>query len=331
MSAFTIYTATYYSEATIIATGETIYNVQPASGSNPFFGASTYTEQAGADNNITPNETLTADYVLPLGTDAVYLGTISYQSPIDGVTREFFVIDDALDSSVLLGTYTPNLAHGHFPTSFLPADIQATSFTPCFLTGTLIETPQGTVNVEELTVGDAVCTQSGTVVEVLWVGQRTVGTFFAGPHMQPVRIRAGALGEGLPLADLTVTADHGMVIDSYVINASALVNGDTIDFVPMDELEDSFTVYHIETENHDVILANGAPAETFVDAVARSHFDNYQEYLDLYGAERIISEMALPRISSRRLLPQVIADRLGMVGTIGEAIKSQAQQEAAHY
>jgi len=46
-----------------------------------------------------------------------------------------------------------------------------------------------------------------------------------------------------------------------VINASALVNGTTIDFVPMAELDSSFTVYHIETEAHDVIQARPAILE----------------------------------------------------------------------
>ncbi|MEM9764783.1 MAG: Hint domain-containing protein, partial [Pseudomonadota bacterium] len=98
--------------------------------------------------------------------------------------------------------------------------------------------------------------------------------------------------------------------DGMVINASALVNGDTIDFVPMAELADSFTVYHVETESHDVILANGAPAETFIDVASRRAFDNYQEYLDLYGHERIIQAQPLPRISSARLVPQAIKARL---------------------
>ena len=73
-------------------------------------------------------------------------------------------------------------------------------------------------------------------------------------------------------------------------------------------------MYHIETENHEVILANGVPAETFVDVVTRSHFDNYQEYVELYGAPKIIPEMPYPRISSARLLPQAIKDRLGISG-----------------
>ncbi|MEL7115480.1 MAG: Hint domain-containing protein, partial [Pseudomonadota bacterium] len=127
---------------------------------------------------------------------------------------------------------------------------------------------------------------------------------------EPVCITAGAMGGGLPHSDLYVSADHGMVLDGLVINASALVNGDTIRFVSASELPRMFIYYHIETEAHDVILANGAAAETFVDAVSRRDFDNYQEYLELYGTERIIPEMPMPRISSQRLVPHATKDRL---------------------
>ena len=50
--------------------------------------------------------------------------------------------------------------------------------------------------------------------------------------------------------------------------------------------------------------------ESVIDAAGRAAFDNCQEYLDLYGAERIIPEMDRPRISSRRLVPHAIKDRL---------------------
>lgn len=181
----------------------------------------------------------------------------------------------------------------------------------CFAAGTQISTPCGDVMVEDLKIGDVVLTTSGAEVPVKRIGRQTISKLRHGPARQPVRIRAGALGPGVPQADLVVTADHGMLIDGYVINASALVNNDTIDYVPTDELEDSFTVYHVETEFHDVILANGAPAETFIDVAGREAFDNYQEYLDLYGAERIIPEMAAPRISTARLLPEAVKRRLG--------------------
>lgn len=107
-----------------------------------------------------------------------------------------------------------------------------------------------------------------------------------------------------------------VIIDGLVICAAALVNGTTINWVPMAELPDHVTYYHIETEDHDVILAYGAPAETFVDAAGRAAFDNYQEYLDLYGAERIIPEMDRTRISSKRFLPDAIKARLAIVDEV---------------
>lgn len=45
-----------------------------------------------------------------------------------------------------------------------------------------------------------------------------------------------------------------------MINASALLNGKTIDWMPMEELGECHKVYHAGTEAHDVILTNGVPA-----------------------------------------------------------------------
>ncbi len=57
-------------------------------------------------------------------------------------------------------------------------------------------------------------------------------------------------------------------------------------------------------------FANGAAAETYVDYVQRRVFDNYTEYLALYGEERTIREMPLPRISTARLVPAELRARL---------------------
>ncbi|WP_323769906.1 Hint domain-containing protein [Antarctobacter sp.] len=207
-------------------------------------------------------------------------------------------------SSAYVASNNPTLGPGVVNASSDP------SYTYCFAAGTLIATPTGDIPVETLTIGDTVLTAAARPVPVRWIGRQTLRSLFSGPGKQLVRIRAGALGDGLPYSDLTVTADHGMILDGHVINASALINGTTIDFAPLAELEDSFTVYHVETEAHDVILANGAPSETFIDYRDRRAFDNFNEYLDLYGVERIIPEMARPRISSRRMLPQQIRDCL---------------------
>ena len=221
-----------------------------------------------------------------------------------------FVDPNVIEVLIVVPTGT-SVTDFNFPNPIDYSSRETDSFTACFAAGSIISTPEGPCAVESLRIGDKVCTASGGAVAVKWVGCQTLRKWQHGAQMQPVRIRAGALGNGLPHSDLTVTADHGMILDNHVINASALVNGDTIDFVPMAELEDSFTVYHVETEDHDVILANGALAETFVDAATRSHFDNHQEYLDLYGVERIIPEMHRPRITARRLLPETLKAQLG--------------------
>ncbi|GAW35837.1 hypothetical protein RA2_02905 [Roseovarius sp. A-2] len=183
----------------------------------------------------------------------------------------------------------------------------------CFAAGTRIATPDGECAVEALEIGDMVLTAAGTTVPVKWMGRQTVHKVFTPKErFVPVRVKAGALGNNLPHTDLLVTADHALIIDELAINAGALVNGTTIVFERVEDLPQKVTYYHIETEDHNVVLANGAAAETYVDYIERRGFDNYAEYVDLYGEERTIIEMARPRISSARLLPPSICARLGV-------------------
>ncbi len=184
----------------------------------------------------------------------------------------------------------------------------------CFAAGTAIATPKGEVTVESLAIGDRILTAAGRDVAVKWVGRQTVSTIFAGStdRVRLVRISAGALGNGLPRRELRVTADHALLIEGLLVNAGALVNGTTITFEPLAMLEAEYVIYHIETEDHDVILAEGTPVETFIDYVARRAFDNYSEYLELYGEDRTVPEMVYPRISSARMLPQDLKRRLGL-------------------
>lgn len=181
-------------------------------------------------------------------------------------------------------------------------------FTVCFAPGTAIATPEGAVAVEALSIGDPVLTADGRTVPVKWVGRQTRAPLFQ--RIRMIRVAAGALGDGLPLRDLVLTADHALLIDGLLINAGALVNGTTI--TELRDLPERVTVYHIETEAHDVILAEGTPTETFIDYAGRQAFDNYAEYVALYGADRAIAENPAPRISSARMLPAALCARLGI-------------------
>lgn len=193
----------------------------------------------------------------------------------------------------------------------------ADAFLYCFGPDTMIATPGGERRVDHLQIGDAIQTASGDEIAVKWIGRQQVRPFLMSERAEPVRLRAHALGQGLPHSDLTVTADHGLVLDGLVINAGALVNGDSIAYVPAADLPVSdvtgrFTVYHLETEGHEVLIANGLPAETFIDVAGRKGFENYAQYLELYGVERVIPEMKNDRITTQRLLPEALRKQLGL-------------------
>ena len=118
----------------------------------------------------------------------------------------------------------------------------------------------------------------------------------------------------MPHSDLTVTADHAMLFDGVLCLAETLVNGTSIVRAPLSELGDSYTVYHVETEAHEIVLANGVPAETFVDDVSRRAFDNYAEFKALHGGPPEMKELPYPSASNVRHLPARIKTRFGICG-----------------
>ncbi len=232
------------------------------------------------------------------GTFDVFQGTLEYNG------QTFLVSTDGFQY-VLWSS--EDIADVDFPPSFELSDIVATSFTVCFAPGTAIATPDGDRAVENLTIGDLVRTTGGQDVAVKWIGRQTVSTRFnAAARLRLVRVLAGSLEGGLPSADLTITADHGLLIDGIICHAGALVNGSTVVDVPLRDCGETYTVYHIETEAHELVLANGMEAETFIDNVSRRAFDNFAEYRALYGETPGMPEMSYPRATSTRMVPERI-------------------------
>lgn len=185
-------------------------------------------------------------------------------------------------------------------------------FVTCFLAGTAIATARGGVAVEDLVAGDRVMDPDGRQLAVKWIGRQTVVTIF-GPAEQswPVVIETGALGPEQPARDLRVTPDHAFLLDGVLVQAGALVNGTTIRRLTPGELGERYTVFHIELDDHALVLAEGVPAETYVDNVTRRRFDNYAEYAALHGdVGAVIAEMGVPRVKSARQLPRALRERL---------------------
>lgn len=190
-----------------------------------------------------------------------------------------------------------------------PADTNALAV--CFLEGTLILTTDGETPVEALREGELLVTADGRTVPVKWMGRQTLSARFGTPErLLPVRIRASALADNVPCRDLVVTSDHGILVDGVMAQAGSLVNGVTIERVPMSEMPEIFTCWHIETDAHEVVVAEGAPAETFIDNVSRQAFDNYTEFEHRWPNPTEMVELPYLRVSGRRQLPRKLADRL---------------------
>jgi hypothetical protein len=179
----------------------------------------------------------------------------------------------------------------------------------CFARGTLIHTTGEAIPVESLTTGSTVQNKSGGIAECRWIGyQRRTPEFAQFQDYLPVKISAGALDDNLPLRDLYLSPDHAVLVDGHLIHAKALVNGKTI--VQMTQWAGDIEYYHIETESHEIIYAEGVPCETFIDNVSREQFDNYAEYQALYPNTRMMKELPLPRVKFKRQLPLAIRQRL---------------------
>lgn len=135
---------------------------------------------------------------------------------------------------------------------------------PCFTAGTLIDTPDGPRPVEEIAVGDLVMTQDNGAQPVRWHGSRSV----AGQgKFAPIRFAPGAIGNDRALL---VSPQHRMLIggwraelffgeDEVLVAATHLVNGDTINRVPMRQI----TYHHLMFDQHEIVMAEGVPAESF--------------------------------------------------------------------
>jgi ELWxxDGT repeat protein len=179
----------------------------------------------------------------------------------------------------------------------------------CFAPGTRIRTPAGEAVVETLRRGDLVVVTDGRSIPITWIGRQTVSTWFGDPlRVLPIRIRAGALAANVPSRDLLVTPDHAVLVDDVLIQAGALVNGTSI--VRERNVPERLTYYHIELDDHSLLLAENTPAETFVDNVDRLPFDNWAEHEALYPNGKPIVEMSYPRAKAHRQVPQAIKYQL---------------------
>ena len=180
-------------------------------------------------------------------------------------------IIDGIDYSAQIGDIDLTLENGGSPVTGVDLNFDTTNVV-CFTRGTLIRTAQGDVPVETLKPGALVATRDAGNQSLRWIGYRRLDakTLQGGTNLRPIRIAAGALGSGLPLRDLLVSPQHRLLVRSAIaermfgtnevlVAAKHLLRLNGVDVAEeLDEIE----YWHFMFEDHQVVFAEGAEAES---------------------------------------------------------------------
>ena len=261
-----------------------------STGSTGFGGGNT---TAYDMNNSVSNDTFSING----GPDQVFDGTAVYNATItyvDGTTATFtaVVFQDTTGNTYLAPEFSANADQAALEAaairslsldslvgnnySGMTGSRETFNFVTCFTTGALITTRNGVFPVEDLREGDGVVTRDHGVQTIRWIGASTCAAL---GHFVPVRIAAGALGQGLPHRDLIVSQQHRMLISSHIARRivgeqEVLMPAKKLIGLPgIDYAEDMITVtyYHMLLDNHEVIFAEGAPTESLMTGPMARH------------------------------------------------------------
>lgn len=258
-------------------------------------GADTLTGGAGNDVFVATSGDLITDFTVDGDTnnDSVdltefyndaNLAIINAQRTADGMRPYQSVLGwlraDQADDGVLNSLRTADGAPENFTLTIRNGGVEVTASdltegstgVVCFGADAMIETANGPVPAGELKVGDMVLTRDDGYQPLRWVGKRKLDAadFRANPEFRPIRIRKGALGQGLPESDLIVSPQHRILVRSSIaermfgkrevlVAAKQLMVTEGINIA---EGLDTVTYVHFLFDAHQIVVSNGAETES---------------------------------------------------------------------
>ena len=181
----------------------------------------------------------------------------------DGVLNQ----SNATDSKGRSTDYSDNTQFGSGSLRMQGASADNSSFTQentgvvCFTQGTAIRTPRGDRLIEDLRVGDLVCTLDNGPQVIRWIGRRALGPseLAANPKLRPILIRRGVMGAE---RDLLVSPQHGMLLpDQTLVRAKFLAEAKGAP-VRVAHGRQSVTYIHLLFEQHQIIFAENTRSES---------------------------------------------------------------------
>jgi hypothetical protein len=180
-----------------------------------------------------------------------------------------------------------NTASADTTYGFDVASVEVAQLAPCFAAGTRIATERGEMAIEAIRIGERVRVLLGDgLAAVIWVGQRELDcTRHSQPQkVWPVRVAAEAFGPGQPHTDLFLSPDHAVYVGEVLIPVKHLINGGSIAQMSVERV----TYYHLELTQHNVLLAEGLPAESFLDTKDGSKYAKYPGSVTQYADFQIL-------------------------------------------
>jgi hypothetical protein len=259
------------------------------------------------DNDLSSSKTLTTSY--------------------DSTNHKLTIYSDGQSLLVLKDFYQADTLTTVATTQTINGDVYLVL--SCFLSGSLINTPYGTKAVEDITVGDEIIAYVEGVAtprRVTWAGQAHCNVRSHLPDDEagyPVRILKDAIADGVPFKDMLITAEHCLFFDGKFVPARMLVNGRSIFF---DKSITSYDYYHIETEAHSVIMADGMLTESYLDTGNRSTFSQKGNVVLISGSRNLTwDDAAVPLTVSRETIEPLFRQFEARTNKAGITIHTEAR------
>ena len=241
-------------------------------------------------DNFKPQSGLNGNYDNPIANFEYLSGTLTVRTPANSSGNALATASIGSAGTVSYTSAVTGYGGGAgsaTPLTFnLSGYVPASSSVLCFYQGTQIMLSSGqAISIEDLAIGDLVHTHKGPL-PLKWLARRKVTRSHRQdyPQQLPVVIEKGALGPNMPSTDLMVSQGHTILVDGHLICAALLENEINCYRSHCDDLPDEFEYFHLEFEQEEVLLlSNGTATASYVNTQSRMMFDNYQEYVDLYG------------------------------------------------